>query len=202
MFYTHGTTEYPNTFKRQGSYPLDNSTVFNSLMDANEYAESSNIAYEGQIISIIDDDTTHVCVLKKNNDDSTKKFKLVILPLTGLNEYIIDIYNLVNSKIGIWSITKSIKTNEAILDFDIWYGVDADSYEVYFNDELVSDKLLLSDEFATNLSNFIKDSIKIKLKFYKGEDEAFELNAKASYKNQSVIFGSLYLSKLSKYEEE
>ena len=197
MSHSYGITEYPNTFKRQGSFPLDKTNVFNSLIEANEYAESSKIAYEGQVISVIDSGDVNVYVLKKN-DDVTKNFKLVHISVSssGTNDNIIDMNNLINSKVGIWSITEKSNTNDAILDFDIFYGLDANMFEVYYNDELVSNKLALSDEFITNLNNFIDDSIIIKLKFYNDELKVFELEAKPLYKNKTVIFGSLHLIKL------
>lgn len=194
MSQTFGITEYPNTFKRQGSFPLDKSCVYNSLLEATQYAESSQIAYAGQLISVIENNNVNVYVLKKH-EDVTKNFKLVSLSESNGQSDIVDINNLINSKVGTWSITKST-TEDAILDFDVWYGVTANSYEVFFNEELVSDKLSLSDEFVTNLENFNNDSISIKLKFYNDDLEAFELNAKAIYKNKTVIYGSLYLVEL------
>ena len=198
MFHSHGITEYPNTFKRQGSFPLDESSVFSSLAEATEYAKSSYIAYEGQIISVTENDKINVYVLEKSNDAYTN-FKLANISTSNnseSNDLVADINKLINSKVGIWSITKITNSNEASLDFDIWYGVDANSYEVYFNDRIVSDRLTLSDTFLTSLENFIGDSVDIKLKFYNNNAEAFELNAKPIYKNENVIYGSLYLIEL------
>lgn len=48
----HGVTEYPNTFKRQGDFPLDKTSIFNSYEDAANYAATSPIAYGGQIIGV------------------------------------------------------------------------------------------------------------------------------------------------------
>lgn len=194
MSHSYGITEYPNTFKRQGSFPLDKSNVFYSLVEATEYAESNKIAYEGQIISVVENDDVNAYILKKN-DDVTKNFKLVNISTNNANNDIIDINDLINSKVGIWSVTKTTN-DDAILDFDIWYGVDANSYKVFFNEELVSDKLLLSDEFVTHLENFVGGSIKVTLKFYNDDSEAFELNVQPIYKNETVVFGSLYLKNL------
>lgn len=61
-------TEYPNSFTRQGAFPLDNSTViynvvadaennveYKSALDvAKEYAQTSGIAYVGQILSVVE----------------------------------------------------------------------------------------------------------------------------------------------------
>ena len=62
MNQSFGITEYPNTFKRQGSFPLDKYSVFNSLTDATEYAESNKIAYEGQIISVVENDSVNAYI--------------------------------------------------------------------------------------------------------------------------------------------
>lgn len=47
-------TEYPNSFKRQGAFPLERYSVFNTLTEAEAYAKSNPIAYVGQIITVVD----------------------------------------------------------------------------------------------------------------------------------------------------
>ena len=37
----YGITEYPNTFKRQGSFPLDKSSKFDNLDEAIEYVPTN-----------------------------------------------------------------------------------------------------------------------------------------------------------------
>lgn len=52
-------TEYPNSFKRQGAFPLEAYSIFYDLETAKNYAKNNPIAYVGQIISVISDaDTT------------------------------------------------------------------------------------------------------------------------------------------------
>ena len=193
-----GITEYPNTFKRQGSFPLDNSSVFKSLNDATEYANSNPIAYEGQIKSVIDNDTINVYILKSSDDVNTN-FKLSNISSNELNNTIIDMTNLIKSKIGLWTISKNNGT-DAYLDFDILYSMEADSYEVYYNDELVSERLSLTDEFITDLNHFKDDSILITLKFYNNDPDdsnnGFVVTAKPLYKNKVVILGDLYLQEI------
>lgn len=46
-------TEYPNSFKRQGAFPLEAYSIFYSLSEAEEYATNSPIAYVGQILTVI-----------------------------------------------------------------------------------------------------------------------------------------------------
>lgn len=197
MSHSFGITEYPNTFKRQGSFPLDNSSVFNSLNEAITYANSSPIAYEGQMISVIENNKVTAYVLEKSTE-SEKNYKLASITAdSSLNDVIVDMNNLINSKVGIWSITRKLNTTEAVLDFDILYSADADSYEVFFNEESISNILSLDTQFITDLEVFRNSEITINIKFYNNGVEAFELKAKPLYMNSMVIFGSLYLIKLS-----
>lgn len=46
-------TEYPNTFKRQGAFPLERYSLFESLADAQAYATSNPIAYVGQPLVVV-----------------------------------------------------------------------------------------------------------------------------------------------------
>lgn len=45
-------TEYPNSFERQGAFPLERYSVFSSITDAREYAKTSKIAYVTQPIGV------------------------------------------------------------------------------------------------------------------------------------------------------
>lgn len=40
-------TEYPNSFKRQGSFPLEAYSVFTSYEEASNYAKNNLISYIG-----------------------------------------------------------------------------------------------------------------------------------------------------------
>ena len=194
MSQLHGVTEYPNTFKRQGSFPLDNYSVFNSLRDATEYAKSNLVAYNGQIISVVENDKTRVYVLSKSTEPGIN-FQLSNID-ASLDDAISDINNLINSRVGLWTISKKNNTNMAALDFDILYPLEADSYEVFFNDNSASDILPLSTEFVTDFDLFSDDSIEITLKFYSNDLASFELKAAASYKNKVVILGTLHLTQV------
>lgn len=60
-------SEYPNSFKRQGAFPLDSKSVFQSLGDAEKYAQDKSAAatsYVGQIISVVEDGTVNVYKIK------------------------------------------------------------------------------------------------------------------------------------------
>lgn len=45
-------TEYPNSFKRQGAFPLERYSLFNSYEEARDYVKNNPIAYIGQIVSV------------------------------------------------------------------------------------------------------------------------------------------------------
>lgn len=45
-------TEYPNSFKRQGAFPLERYSLFNSLEQLQAYIDSNPIAYIGQIVTV------------------------------------------------------------------------------------------------------------------------------------------------------
>lgn len=48
-------TEYPNSFKRQGAFPLERYSLFNSVSDAETYASTNPIAYVGQPLVVVSD---------------------------------------------------------------------------------------------------------------------------------------------------
>ena len=45
--------EFPMAFSRQDSFPLDKSSVYGSLSDAQTYAQTSPLAYVGQVIAVV-----------------------------------------------------------------------------------------------------------------------------------------------------
>lgn len=76
-------TEYPNSFKRQGSFPLEAYSVFYSIQNedgsvtsalnaAKDYAKNNPISYVGQILAVVDVDaegTSSVKVYKIENSN-------------------------------------------------------------------------------------------------------------------------------------
>ena len=67
-------TEYPNSFKRQGAFPLEAYSVFYNKTEAEEYASSNPIAYVGQILTVISTEedgstkVTHYSIINENGD--------------------------------------------------------------------------------------------------------------------------------------
>ena len=45
-------TEYPNSFERQGAFPLERYSIFNSIEEAERYSRENPVAYVGQIIVV------------------------------------------------------------------------------------------------------------------------------------------------------
>ena len=75
-------TEYPNSFKRQGAFPLEAYSVFYAIHDesgavtttalqaAKDYAQNNPISYVGQILAVVDvnaEGATEVKVYKIEN---------------------------------------------------------------------------------------------------------------------------------------
>ncbi len=62
-------TEYPNSFKRQGAFPLDAFSVFDTKEAASTYAKESKIAYVGQVLAVPFDDKCYLYVIKNEAGD-------------------------------------------------------------------------------------------------------------------------------------
>lgn len=50
-------TEYPNSFKRQGAFPLEAYSLFYSLAAAQAYAKDNPIAYVGQLLGVVENES-------------------------------------------------------------------------------------------------------------------------------------------------
>ena len=50
--YSYGITEQTNSIKRLADFPIDESSVFNTYNEAEEYAKNDLTAYDTQIIGI------------------------------------------------------------------------------------------------------------------------------------------------------
>lgn len=197
MARTYGVTEYPNTFKRQASFPLDNSSKFNSLSEATKYAASNPIAYEGQIISVSENGKVSVYVLEISTETNIN-YKLSGISSSSdesndLNNAVININNLINSKVGIWSATKNSNDSNFYLDFDILYPLEASSFIIYYTDDSCSTMTTIGKSQTLDLTKLTSDACTFTLEFIYENSPKFKLEARAIYKNNTVIFGSLYL---------
>ena len=57
--------EFPLGMKRQDAFPLDDSSVFYSMTEAQTYAQTNPTAYVGQIISVVADGVSTIYQIKK-----------------------------------------------------------------------------------------------------------------------------------------
>ena len=60
-------TEYPNSFKRQGAFPLEAYSVFYTKQEADTYAASDPLAYVGQTIAVALDDAVTLYIIDQNS---------------------------------------------------------------------------------------------------------------------------------------
>lgn len=49
--------EFPLSISRQDAFPLDRYSVFSSLSEAQTYAQTSPVAYVGQVLAVLDNGT-------------------------------------------------------------------------------------------------------------------------------------------------
>lgn len=60
-------TEYPNSFKRQGAFPLERFSVFSTYAALEDYAMNNPIAYVGQLLVLVNDDNTATTYVIQND---------------------------------------------------------------------------------------------------------------------------------------
>ena len=61
--------EFPMAFSRQDSFPLDKSSVYGSLSDAQTYAQTSPLAYVGQVLSVVVDGVSTTYQIKNTSGE-------------------------------------------------------------------------------------------------------------------------------------
>lgn len=61
--------EFPMAFSRQDGFPLDKTSVYGSLAEAQTYAQTSPLAYVGQVLSVVADGTATVYQIKNAAGD-------------------------------------------------------------------------------------------------------------------------------------
>ena len=52
-----GINQVGNSYQRKSAVPLDYYSIFNTLLEAKNYASSSPVAYVGQIITVVENNT-------------------------------------------------------------------------------------------------------------------------------------------------
>lgn len=185
MSLQYGTTEYPNTFKRQADFALDKSSRYSTLAEAIAYAKNNPIAYINQIIGV--DETGGLYVLQTSEKNNTR-FDLI--PLESL------FINYIKYEIGNWALTTRIEGVTAAFNFDIKYPVEATHYVVYINDEDVSGRLALGETFVTAPIMFNQEGAKITVALEKVDSDnivttLIKANAVTIHNNDYVTMGLL-----------
>ena len=141
----YGVSEYPNTFKRQANFPLDQSSVFYSYAEAEEYAKSNAIAYNGQIIAVSTDDSIGVYILYPS---AKSDYNFDLLELNGTTPY------------GNWYVDTSEGTTVS-LNIDLMLPIKADKYKVLVDDEVEINSTDLSEDIQLPLTNIQNNNVKI-----------------------------------------
>ena len=81
--------EFPLGMKRQDAFPLDDSSVFYSMSEAQTYAQSNPTAYVGQVISVVVDGTATIYQIKNAAGD---------LEALGTGDLEGDVASIINAK--------------------------------------------------------------------------------------------------------
>lgn len=189
---SYGITEYPNTFKRQDSFPLDSTSVFNNMESALEYVSKSNsTAYAGQIISIKNETTYDIYVVQIINDT---KVLVNIIP---------NVLDYLKYKVGNYCLYNRISNLNTEFSFDINYPLKASYYSVYLNEseepiiDLNNNSIFtIGQSFITTPIIFEQDNVfRIKL-LDEDNNELLTLYSKKVFdENENVKFGILSLIK-------
>lgn len=112
-------TEYPNSFKRQGAFPLEAYSVFYTKAEADTYAASNPLAYVGQTIAVALSNAVTLYVIDQNS-----KLKEVGSVPVGDGQSI----EVVDGKIQVKGFTKGYYK----------YNAEADTRYEYIGGEFIS----------------------------------------------------------------
>ena len=61
--------EFPMAFSRQDGFPLDKTSVYGSLAEAQTYAQTSPLAYVGQVLAVVVEGVSTVYQIKNTDGD-------------------------------------------------------------------------------------------------------------------------------------
>lgn len=155
---------FPRIYHRVYPVPLDDSSTYTALTDAEEYSLSGKTSYVGQIISVIDEDASSVTIYKIGTDKTLQP-----IGETGLSEdAVIEIlhqngYITSGSTLElIGKIEEKIPTKVSELKNDVGYLTEHQDLSDYATkDELSSVSSITNDLYSTVASDIetINDSI-------------------------------------------
>ena len=64
-----GINQVGNSYQRKSAVPLDYYSLFNSLAEAQEYANSNPVAYVGQILTVTESNSAKLYLIINTNGD-------------------------------------------------------------------------------------------------------------------------------------
>lgn len=132
-------TEYPNSFKRQGAFPLEMDEICYSMEEAIEYANSDPKAYVGQKIVVVNNGVSKLYIIQADNslteyatqadlnkvirDKAEREHEHLIADINGLDEIVEQISNSNDSVVQ--KGNKTFSTNTAT------FGIYNENYSQY-----------------------------------------------------------------------
>lgn len=181
--YPYGYVEHPCTIRRQADFPVDESSVFNTFSEAEEYVTNNPIAYDTQIIGI--KETGDLYQVKDNT--------LIPLQTSSISE--------IKYCFGYWTIINLINDISGRFDMDLLYPINADKYQIFIKDTPVSEIQNFDEEFVTAPILFKEKGADMYLILYKSifdtelntytNKELIKLNIVPTYSNNAIICGML-----------
>ena len=134
-------TSWGLSFDRNNKFPLDNSSLYFSLAEAQEYATNGSTAYIGQIISVVEDGIAHAYVIEDANGKLQKIGEVNISGIEGLETLLATKQDVIPGK--------SLSTEDFTTAFKEKLEGIADNAEVNQNaiaKVKVGDKTFVADE--------------------------------------------------------
>ena len=181
--YPYGYVEHPCTIRRQADFPVDESSVFNTFSEAEEYVTNNPIAYDTQIIGI--KETGDLYQVKDNT--------LIPLQTSSISE--------IKYCFGYWTIINLINDISGRFDMDLLYPINADKYQIFIKGTPVSEIQNFDEEFVTAPILFKEKGADMYLILYKSifdtelntyiNKELIKLNIVPTYSNNAIICGML-----------
>ena len=173
--YSYGITEQTNSIKRLADFPIDESSVFNTYNEAEEYAKNDLTAYDTQIIGI-----------KESGELYQVKNKSLV-PLQSKS-----ISDLTNC-FGRWNITLLNNSKQAKFNLDIFYPLDVDSYQLFKDDISLNSVTDFDDDCFVDTSIFNEKNLNIKLCQHANDTlyEVIRLRMSTINNNGKIIYGVL-----------
>lgn len=154
-----GLTEYPNQFKRQYNLPLDKSSKYATLAEAQVYAKTNPSAYNLQIIGVDENNTLYVLVPSTVTGENYTLMPLSAIATSDSNTNVIGTWSVNTNAAGPYPYD-NIDMNR-LLDLEIHMPITISHFELFdkidsitwaYYNELRS-SILVTDEMLELLKN-------------------------------------------------